>query len=62
MKHAAALLAAAAALIGGAYAYAAEQEVTGIALLAAGLITLGVWLAIQAHHEHDDRKDSNDGR
>lgn len=38
------LLAAAGLLIGGAYSYAIEETVPGVALLVAGLITLGVWL------------------
>jgi hypothetical protein len=38
------LLAAAALLIGGGYTYAAEEVVTGVALLSAGLVTLGAWL------------------
>jgi hypothetical protein len=35
-------------LIGGAYSYAVEETVPGTALLAAGLICLGAWLALEA--------------
>jgi hypothetical protein len=48
MRYLAPLAAAAALLIGGAYSYASEETVPGIALLAAGLITLGCWLALEA--------------
>ena len=47
MRHLTPLLAAAGLLLGGAYTYAIEQQVTGVALLAAGLITLGAWIAEQ---------------
>ena len=58
MKYAAPLIAAAGLLIGGAYTYAAEETVTGIALLAAGLVTIGAWIAVEIR---TDRKDRNDG-
>jgi hypothetical protein len=48
MRHLAPLAAAAALLIGGAYSYASEETVPGVALLAAGLIVLGAWLALEA--------------
>ena len=38
------LLAAAALLLGGAYTYAVEETVPGVALLAAGLVVLGAWI------------------
>lgn len=51
------LLAAAALLIGGAYSYAVEETVPGVALLSAGLVTLGVWISSQVHdlHQPDDK-------
>lgn len=48
MKHLAPLAAATFLLISGAYSYASEETVPGIALLAAGLICLGSWLALEA--------------
>jgi hypothetical protein len=44
VKHLTPLLAAAALLIGGAYTYAVEETVPGVALLAAGLVVLGAWV------------------
>jgi hypothetical protein len=58
MRHAGPLAAAAGLLIGGAYTYAAEETVTGVSLLAAGLITLGAWIAVEVR---TDRKDNTDG-
>ena len=48
MRHLGPLAAAAALLIGGAYSYALEETVPGTALLAAGLMVLGAWLALEA--------------
>jgi hypothetical protein len=47
------LLAATGLLIGGAVQYAADQTVTGIALLSAGLITLGAWIG-EAIRDNDN--------
>ena len=41
------LLAAALLLIGGATQYAEQQTVTGIALLTAGILVLGVWIGVE---------------
>ena len=56
VKHFTPLMAAAALLIGGGYSYAIEETVTGIALLAAGLVVLGVWLALEVKNK-DDKDD-----
>jgi hypothetical protein len=37
-------VAASGLLIGGAYTYAIDESVPGVALLAAGLVTLGAWI------------------
>jgi len=61
MRHLTPLLAAAALLVGGGYSYAAEETVTGVALLAAGLIVLGAWLSAEVRktQSDDDKKGSN---
>jgi hypothetical protein len=41
------LVAAAGLLIGGAVQYAEAQTVTGIAMLTAGILTLGVWIGVE---------------
>ena len=48
MRYLTPLAAAASLLLGGAYSYASEETVPGVALLAAGLIVLGAWLALEA--------------
>lgn len=48
MRHLAPLAAATFLLISGAYSYASDETVPGTALLAAGLICLGAWLALEA--------------
>lgn len=60
MRHLGPLAAAAALLISGAYSYASNETVPGTALLAAGLIVLGAWLALEAaglikYRKDDDR-------
>lgn len=57
MRHLTPLLASAALLIGGAFSYAESQTVTGVALLSAGLITLGVWTAVEVRKNQDDSKE-----
>jgi len=57
MRYLAPLAAAAALLIGGAYSYASEETVPGIALLSAGMIVLGAWLALEAAGLIQARKD-----
>jgi hypothetical protein len=47
VRHVTPLLAAALLLIGGGYSYAVDETVPGVALLSAGLITLGAWLALE---------------
>lgn len=54
--------AAAALLIGAAVELGGDQKTSpaGVALLAAGLITLGAWLAIESYHlwaSHNSGKD-----
>jgi hypothetical protein len=54
MKALTPLVAAAGLLIGGAFSYAEEETVTGVALLAAGLITLGAWLTVEVRKNQDE--------
>ena len=62
MRHLGPLAAAAALLIGGAYGYASEETVPGVALLAAGLIVLGSWLSLEAAGLIRNRDESGDHR
>lgn len=49
------LLATTALLIGGALTYAEDLTVPGIALLTAGMVTLGTWLAQISAHPDDPK-------
>jgi len=54
MRHLTPLVAACALLIGGSASYFNEETVVGVALLAAGLIVLGAWLAVEVRKNQDD--------
>ena len=46
-------------MVGGGYSYAAEETVTGVALLAAGLIVLGAWLSAEVRKTQIDDEKKN---
>lgn len=54
------LLAAALLLIGGASQYSEAQTVTGIALLTAGVMTLGVWIGVEVSKKLPEEKTENE--
>lgn len=53
MKEIAPLVTVVGLLFGGALTYAQSEVVTGVALLSAGLVTLGVWIAIEVKKRDD---------
>jgi TRAP-type uncharacterized transport system fused permease subunit len=54
MRHLPPLIAALALLMGGAVGYISDETVVGIALLSAGLVVLGVWIAVEVRKNQDD--------
>ena len=60
MRHLTPLIAATLLLMGGATTYVSDETVVGIALLSAGLIVLGAWIAVEVRKNQDDPRNDTD--